>query len=75
MSDDGLFIPQSSITIQNVVGEGKKQHLAIIYLHIIIHSSNKGEFGIVYKALLHDWNCDLVAVKTLKGIANNNNYA
>ena len=24
MSDDGLFIPQSSITIQNVVGEGKK---------------------------------------------------
>ena len=30
VSDDGLFIPQSSITIQNVVGEGKNQLLAII---------------------------------------------
>ena len=29
VSDDGLFIPQSSITIQNVVGEGKNQLLAI----------------------------------------------
>ncbi|CAI8031491.1 Integrin beta-6 [Geodia barretti] len=51
MSSDGLFVPDTSIIIQNVVGEG--------------------EFGVVYKALLHGWKeymyC-LVAVKTLKGM-------
>ncbi|CAI8021672.1 Tyrosine-protein kinase transforming protein RYK, partial [Geodia barretti] len=51
MSDEGLFVPQSSITIQNVIGEG--------------------QFGIVYKALLHNWKGyirDVVAAKTLKGL-------
>ncbi|CAI8031785.1 Tyrosine-protein kinase transforming protein RYK [Geodia barretti] len=51
MSDDGLYIPESSITLRSIVG--------------------KGEFGIVYKAVLHDEKGsveDFVAVKTLKGI-------
>ncbi|CAI8006720.1 Tyrosine-protein kinase transforming protein SEA [Geodia barretti] len=51
MSTNGLFVPDTSITIQNVVGEG--------------------EFGVVYKALLHGWKENmhsLVAVKTLKGM-------
>jgi hypothetical protein len=51
MSTNGLFVPDTSIIIQNVVGEG--------------------EFGVVYKALLHGWKeymYSLVAVKTLKDV-------
>ena len=70
MSTNGLFVPDTSITIQNVVGEGinfviSSTTIWFLYIHL------KGEFGVVYKALLHGWKENmhsLVAVKTLKGV-------
>ena len=34
MSEDGLFVPQSSITIQNIIGEGKNALLVKIIIKL-----------------------------------------